>query len=74
MIKGIKSNFIFGSSIAHNAVGKAIYVDFLPKALETGGFVPAPEPLVAGQGIESIQTAFGIRQNGMSAKKVVVTL
>jgi NADPH:quinone reductase-like Zn-dependent oxidoreductase len=74
MIKGIKSNFIFGSSIAHNPVGKAIYVDFLPKALETGAFVPAPEPLIAGQGIESIETAFGIQQKGVSAKKVVVTL
>jgi NADPH:quinone reductase-like Zn-dependent oxidoreductase len=40
-----------------NHVGKAMWEDFLPKALEAGSFVPAPEPLVAGTGLESLQRA-----------------
>ena len=74
LINGVKSNFVFASSITHNQVGKAIYVDFLPKALETGALVPSPEPLVAGHGLESIQTAFDLQKKGVSAKKIVVTV
>lgn len=73
-IYGVKSKFAFASGITHNAVGKAIYVDFLPKALETGTFVPSPEPLCAGQGLESIQAAFELHKKGVSARKIVVTL
>jgi NADPH:quinone reductase-like Zn-dependent oxidoreductase len=74
LISGVKSSFSFASAIAHSPVGKAIYVDFLPKALETGAFVPAPEPIVAGHGLESIQAAFEVQKKGVSAKKIVVTV
>jgi hypothetical protein len=73
-IKGIKSNFIFASSVAHNEVGKAIYMYFLPKALEAGTFVAAPEQHVVGKRIENIQAAFDYQKKGMSTKKVVVSL
>lgn len=65
---------IFATTIKDNAVGKALYVDFLPKALQGGTFVPAPEPLVAGQGLESVQGAVDLHKKGVSAQKVVVIL
>jgi hypothetical protein len=52
----------------------ALFGDFLPKALETGEFVAAPEPVVVGKGLESIQAACEYQQKGVSAKKVVVLL
>ena len=72
--RGIRYNFIFGSSLFHNPVGKAVYVDFLPKALAEGTFIAAPDALVVGEGIERINDALKVQRNGMSAKKVVVTL
>jgi NADPH:quinone reductase-like Zn-dependent oxidoreductase len=74
MFNGVKSNFLSVASISHSAAGKAVYVDFLAKALETGAFVPSPEPLVVGEGLEKVQEAFNLQKKGVSAKKVVVTL
>lgn len=74
LLKGVKSNFLIGSTIVHDEVGTAIFGDFLPKALETGAFVPAPEAQVFGKGLESIQAACEYQQKGVSAKKVVVLL
>ena len=36
--------------------------------------VAAPEPRIAGKGLKSIQTGFGVQAMSMSAKKVVVSL
>jgi NADPH:quinone reductase-like Zn-dependent oxidoreductase len=55
-------------------VGKVIFEDFLPQALAEGKYVAAPEPMVVGKGLGSIQEAFKIQQKGVSAKKVVVSL
>jgi len=74
LLKGIKSNFIFSSSICTNEVGAAIFRDFLPRALEAGALVPAPEPQVVGEGLDSIQAALDYQRKGVSALKVVVTL
>lgn len=74
LVKGIKSNFLNGSSVCFNEVGKMCFEEFLPKALETGSYVAAPEPHVVGNGIESIQTALDYQKKGVSAQKVVITL
>ncbi|KAI1760822.1 GroES-like protein [Hypoxylon sp. FL1150] len=71
---GVQMYSIFGTTLKDNAVGKAIYNDFLPKALETGTFVPAPEPVVVGKGVDKIQEAVDIINKGVSAAKIVVTL
>jgi NADPH:quinone reductase-like Zn-dependent oxidoreductase len=71
---GIRSKFIFGSSLVHSDVGRAVYADFLPRALEQGRFVAAPAPQVVGSGLGSIQAALELQRKGVSAKKVVVTL
>lgn len=65
---------IFATTLKDNEVGKAIYEDFLPRALKAGTFVPAPEPLVAGKGLESVQGAVDLQRKGVSAQKVVVLL
>jgi NAD(P)-dependent dehydrogenase (short-subunit alcohol dehydrogenase family) len=51
-----------------------IWKDYLPQALAEGQFVPAPAPLVVGEGLEKIQEAMGVQMQGVSAQKVVVTL
>ena len=63
-----------GSVLVGNKVSKAIYEEFLPKALERKTFVPAPEPQVVGKGFESVQEAMNMSKKGVSAKKLVVTL
>jgi hypothetical protein len=74
LFNGVKSNFIFSTSVTHNGVGKAVFADFLPKALENGTFVASPESFVVGKGLEAIQEAFSIQEKGVSAKKVIVSL
>ena len=71
---GVESKFILGSSLADNELGAAVYADYLPKALAEGKFIAAPEPLVVGKGLESIQKALDVQMKGVSAKKVVVSL
>lgn len=72
--RGIGTKFIVGDSLIDNEVGKLIYEDFLPTALEEGRYIAAPEPLLVGHGLESVQMAFDMQKKGVSAKKVVVTL
>ena len=72
--RGIRTNFIFGSSLLYNEVGKAIYGDFLPKALAAGVYIAAPDPQVIGKGLEYIQTGYELQRKGVSAKKIVVSL
>ena len=73
-IRGIDWKFCMVEAMSQNGVGKAIYADYLPKALSDGSFVPAPEPEVIGEGLESIQAAYVRQEQGMSAKKAVVTV
>ena len=71
---GVGSKFIFGSDLKDNEVGPAIYEDFLPKALEDGSFVAAPDAKVVGKGLESIQGGLDLLKKGLSAKKYVISL
>lgn len=66
--------FVMGTSPAANEVGPAIYNEFLPAALKSGQFRALPEAMVAGQDLESIQEAMDTLREGVSAKKVVVSL
>ena len=72
--EGIKMNSVFGSALMGTPIAKAIFEDFLPKALQSGAFLPSPEPLIAGRGLESIQDAIDLQRKGVSARKVVVLL
>lgn len=66
--------FIWGSLFRHNEVGKAVLHDYLPKAMVEGKFVPAPDSHIVGHGLESVQAGIDARREGLSAKKLVVTL
>ena len=70
---GVEAKFIMGNTLEYNEVGKLIYEVYLPRALEGGRYVAAPEPLVVGKGLECIQEAFKV-QMSVSARKVVVSL
>jgi len=70
----IRTKTIFGSSLAFNEVSTAIYEDFLPQALADGRYRTAPEPLVVGVGLESLQQGLDVHRAGVSAQKIVVTL
>ncbi|KAI1427793.1 zinc-binding oxidoreductase CipB [Xylaria sp. FL1777] len=72
--EGVILQAVFGLTIKDDEISNAIYEDFLPKALETGSYKPAPGPLVAGQGLESVQAAVDLQRGGVSARKIVVKL
>lgn len=72
--KGVKTKFIWGGAPLHNEVGPMIYREFLPSALESGQFRPAPEPEIVGHGLEVIPEALERQRKGVSARKLVVTL
>ena len=72
--EGVTIKNLFAITIKDNQVGKAVYEDFLPLALKAGTYVPAPEPLIAGKGLESVQGAVELQQKGVSAAKIVVSL
>lgn len=73
-MRGIKSTAVFGDTLADNGIGKAFYADYLPTALANGSFKPSPEAAVAGHGLDKIQAAMDTLKNGVSGKKIVVTL
>lgn len=71
---GVFMKQVYSISIRNNHVGKAVWEDFLPHALRSGTFVPFPEPIVAGKGLENIQKGIDRLREGVSARKVVVLL
>lgn len=68
-LKQVQSMYIRG-----NFVGKAIFEDFLPVALTSQTVLPAPEPLIVGQGLEALQSGVDAIVQGQSATKIVVRL
>lgn len=72
--KGVRTKFIWGSALLNTDVGPMIYDTFLPSALAEGRFVAAPEPLVVGHGLDQIPVALDRQLEGVSARKLVVTL
>lgn len=57
-----------------NDISHRFWKDFITSALEQGKLKCAPESLVVGEGLESLQKALDVQREGVSAKKVVVTL
>jgi NADPH:quinone reductase-like Zn-dependent oxidoreductase len=72
--RGVRTKYIFGSTLKANEVSTAIYRDFLPTALAEGRYLAAPKPFVIGHGVHEFQRAMDIQLRGVSAAKVVVTL
>jgi len=47
---------------------------WMAKALEDGTLQPKPDPMVVGEGLESIQLGLDTVRRGVSATKIVVRL
>lgn len=72
---GIEAKFILLNGLVDpKSVVARVYMDFLPQALARGQFVPAPSPHVVGKGLDKIQEALDLQRQGVSGKKLVVTL
>lgn len=72
--KGVRVRFVWGSELVDGELARTVFADFLPAALETGSYVPAPEPEIVGHGLDQIQKGFEMGRKGVSAKKLVVTV
>jgi NADPH:quinone reductase-like Zn-dependent oxidoreductase len=68
-VQAIRSSDIFEHG---NEVGGKVWRDYVPGALAKGLLVPAPEPLVVGKGLRSVQHGLDVQKRGVSAKKIVV--
>jgi hypothetical protein len=71
-MRRIRTKFVSG--MMDNEVSKVLYEDFLPQALAEGHYVAAPEPVVVGKGLDHIQAGLDAQRQGVSTKKVVVSL
>lgn len=56
----------------HEQIGKAIWEDFVPAALDNGQLQTKPDPIVVGKGLESVQHALDVQMKGVSARKVII--
>lgn len=71
---GIRTKFIFGTTLAANEVGPMLYEGFLPAALAEGRYRAVPEAQGAGSGLSALQSAIDLQRQGVSARKLVVSL
>jgi hypothetical protein len=73
-IRGVRTKFIYGSTLKDNEVGRIIYEECLLQAPAERKYQTAPDAQVVGAGLHHVQTAFGVQRAGMSAGKAVVSL
>lgn len=73
-LNGVQYEFVWGGDLVDSDLAEKVYNNYLPAALETGEFRPAPGPQVVGKSLQEIQEAFEACKKGVSASKVVVTL
>lgn len=68
--EGVWAKMLLGDS--HDDI-LGMWKEFLPRALEEGKYIVAPEPLVVEtRGLKGIQLGYDILKKGVSARKVVV--
>ena len=73
--EGIKGTLAFGTDVTKDEdLAKSLWIDFLPKALASGSFVPKPDYEVVGHSLEDIQAAMDLQKKGVSAGKLVVKI
>ncbi|KAI1633770.1 chaperonin 10-like protein [Biscogniauxia mediterranea] len=72
---GVDAKFIIAFDIKTDLeLGNVIFRDYLPNALSSGKFTPAPPAEVIGEGLKALQEGLDTLQKGVSAKKLVVTM
>ena len=72
--EGVEVRTVIASTTAYSDVGPHIWGKFITPALESARFQCKPDPMVVGHGLEAIQAAMNTQKEGVSAKKIVVTL
>jgi hypothetical protein len=55
-------------------IGKAIWQDYMPAALESGKFQAKPDPFIIKGGLAKVQDGVDMLKKGVSAKKIVVEI
>ncbi len=71
----IHGKMTFGTDVTRDdKLARAIWHQYLSRALTKGTFFAKPDPLVTGTGLESVQMAMDIQKKGISARKVVVSI
>lgn len=73
--KAVRTKTISASDIfaPGNEVGPFIWKEFLPAALKSQTIVPAPEALIVGEQLRSVQLGLDTQKKGVSAQKVVIS-
>lgn len=73
-LSGVRSKFIWGSDLVDWDKEQRMVFGFVEEGLAAGVLKPSPEPEVIGKGLENIQKGLDMVMEGVSAKKLVVTL
>jgi len=71
---GVRVSAIWGGTSAQNAVGPAVFQQYLPGALSEGRYRLAPAAEVVGDGLAAVPRALELLRAGVSARKLVVTV
>ncbi|KAK7421082.1 hypothetical protein QQX98_002440 [Neonectria punicea] len=71
---GVGCKFIFGSDLVEWDAKDGMVFRFLEDALREGEYVTMPEAMIVGNGLDRIQEGLDVIREGVSSKKVVVTL
>lgn len=73
--EGVTARGLNATTIRETEVATVIFDEFLPKALANGQYQLQPRPVVAGDGLGSIQGALDkLKSGAASAQKLVITL
>ncbi|MGI3783267.1 MAG: zinc-binding alcohol dehydrogenase family protein, partial [Janthinobacterium lividum] len=71
---GVRVSAIWGGVPARTAVGPAVFREFLPAALADGRYRASPPAEVVGHGLDAIPAGLARLRQGVSARKLVVSL
>lgn len=76
--ENLPEGIITKNYLAYELVGteaaKKVFWEYVPKALEKGALRAEPKAEVVGKGLESVQKGVDVLKEGVSAKKIVVSL
>lgn len=72
--RGIRTGFVWGSSLRDDEMGPRLWGEVVPQMLADGSLRPAPAPVVVGEGLGAVQGGLDRQRAGVSAQKVVVRL
>ncbi len=74
LLDDVDAEFIFDSDLKNNEGSNVIFVAFLPKALEKGKLITAPNSQVVEKSLDCIQAGLDRQKKSMSVLKRWLTL